>query len=254
MLPLPRRAHRAHPRPCGEHAVQTSTHTSDLGSSPPVRGARVDAETSPPLAGLIPARAGSTYSDIQQDPSLWAHPRPCGEHFSSFSIVSFVSGSSPPVRGAQITPGCQIPECGLIPARAGSTLMCDWKPGPRWAHPRPCGEHVEVPCETDDSWGSSPPVRGARIVSIEDYVFPGLIPARAGSTVHHEEIFENDRAHPRPCGEHNLRTPSRLFRSGSSPPVRGAHLLTWGFIPYTGKIGLLWSQSLRPEYTINNCS
>ncbi len=102
--------------------------------------------------------------------------------------------------------------------------------------------------------GSSPPVRGAQSKVRGRMLLLGLIPARAGSTQSNYTHNVAIGAHPRPCGEHWVDSLHVLVEAGSSPPVRGAHLLTWGFIPYTGKIGLLWSQSLRPEYTINNCS
>ena len=224
------------------------------GSSPPVRGAPIGPVNADNTSGLIPARAGSTRLDHHQPARNGAHPRPCGEHRRAAAFLSGESGSSPPVRGAPAAPhrGRALP--GLIPARAGSTLMRTCARTRSWAHPRPCGEHLPHFLKLPQWWGSSPPVRGARARTALQGRSVGLIPARAGSTTRPDRPRLSMRAHPRPCGEH-----FKLFRmvrrmSGSSPPVRGAHLLTWGFIPYTGKIGLLWSQSLRPEYTINNCS
>ena len=163
-------------------------------------------------------------------------------------------GSSPPVRGAHLGDAHVRSVLGLIPARAGSTACSAGGPPAGWAHPRPCGEHVPKRLSQSVQAGSSPPVRGARRQIVSENPHQGLIPARAGSTKFLARLMTDCGAHPRPCGEH--RESCHLYRleAGSSPPVRGAHLLTWGFIPYTGKIGLLWSQSLRPEYTINNCS
>ena len=143
---------------------------------------------------------------------------------------------------------------GLIPARAGSTFRRSDSSSPNRAHPRPCGEHTPAAARIERPTGSSPPVRGAHKIGCTLEKCRGLIPARAGSTIATKFRHWDSRAHPRPCGEHFRWIMFATTRWGSSPPVRGAHLLTWGFIPYTGKIGLLWSQSLRPEYTINNCS
>ena len=183
-----------------------------------------------------------------------AHPRPCGEHSSSLSLPITPSGSSPPVRGARHPDRQLLQPRGLIPARAGSTVgRCGQGCG-AWAHPRPCGEHERIWAVTGVDTGSSPPVRGAPYSALIFSSAAGLIPARAGSTRVADHLGVRFRAHPRPCGEHGAGRRIANPHRGSSPPVRGAHLLTWGFIPYTGKIGLLWSQSLRPEYTINNCS
>ena len=53
-------AHRAHPRPCGEHPGYVFSSSKLSGSSPPVRGAPEELTNGGGLNGLIPARAGST--------------------------------------------------------------------------------------------------------------------------------------------------------------------------------------------------
>ena len=245
---------RAHPRPCGEHRLRLSRQPMCLGSSPPVRGAQHRAQCLPWFVGLIPARAGSTDKYARISETSRAHPRPCGEHKVLGASPLAVEGSSPPVRGAHGTNNPVGHKPGLIPARAGSTSDAPKMHHKIGAHPRPCGEHLRFPPVRRARRGSSPPVRGAPAIGRLHSSWAGLIPARAGSTLSLMGISESCGAHPRPCGEHSSSSTRWVLRSGSSPPVRGAHLLTWGFIPYTGKIGLLWSQSLRPEYTINNCS
>ena len=56
--------------------------------------------------------------------------------------------------------------------------------------------------ETRQSVGSSPLVRGARIVVLAMMAGLGIIPARAGSTAC--EVFDAGlpEDHPRSCGEH----------------------------------------------------
>ena len=206
------------------------------------------------FTGLIPARAGSTPPPSPKSSAPRAHPRPCGEHVSNQPAMVTMPGSSPPVRGAPSCCRFSGQQGGLIPARAGSTLLHRCTPARCMAHPRPCGEHAVLISSCRISAGSSPPVRGAPQSYASANAAGGLIPARAGSTLTPRRRSRLSRAHPRPCGEHDFASFCTTDASGSSPPVRGAHLLTWGFIPYTGKIGLLWSQSLRPEYTINNCS
>ena len=91
---------RAHPRPCGEHGARSHGSVILWGSSPPVRGARHRLPHPDGGVGLIPARAGSTPHGGFSFIVSWAHPRPCGEHFSLKDGHHDASGSSPPVRGA----------------------------------------------------------------------------------------------------------------------------------------------------------
>ena len=73
------------------------------------------------------------------------------------------------------------------------------------------------------SEGSSPRVRGkpASAYSIDTRV--GLIPACAGKTLPLLLLLENNRAHPRVCGENVPILFKALSTVGSSPRVRGKH-------------------------------
>ena len=59
-------------------------------------------------------------------------------------------------------------------------------------------------CATVSGHGSSPRVRGKRLIVRSQSVSSGLIPACAGKTV--QELIGNafKRAHPRVCGENNV--------------------------------------------------
>ena len=111
---------------------------------------------------------------------------------------------------------------GLIPARAGSTRHHLDPTGLGWAHPRPCGEHSAIFFATYPAGGSSPPVRGAPLVTPRPSALRRLIPARAGSTFLVACRAHEPRAHPRPCGEHRPASTTKWADEGSSPPVRGA--------------------------------
>ena len=156
-------------------------------------------------AGLIPARAGSTRRRTISSTGTRAHPRPCGEH--GVSLVLWVGwwGSSPPVRGARVVENERKAAEGLIPARAGSTPGLSALSVPRRAHPRPCGEHLSTVRDISSVLGSSPPVRGAPGIQAYLHAAPGLIPARAGSTLNRHPALGLVRAHPRPCGEHSCQ-------------------------------------------------
>ena len=177
--PLPT---RDHPRMCGEHSAVPFGAIVRRGSSPHVRGARVDVHVSRTHVGIIPACAGSTPRRCPRPPAGWDHPRMCGEHLVVNAKKATDKGSSPHVRGAHRD---QQPDCvqpGIIPACAGSTRGSSAGLELCRDHPRMCGEHS---CRTSD-WlgrqGSSPHVRGA--------------PSRQSPTE------PPTRDHPRMCGEH----------------------------------------------------
>ena len=69
-----------HPRGCGEHRFSQPVGRLRRGSSPRMRGARVESTHSAPILGIIPADAGST--DTLVGSCMWGtdHPRGCGEH------------------------------------------------------------------------------------------------------------------------------------------------------------------------------
>ena len=132
---------RAHPRSRGEHFGAVVGLPFKGGSSPLARGTRrIIARCSGQL-GLIPARAGNTYSTPAVLIRRRAHPRSRGEH-SMCSIWSLArGGSSPLARGTPIYQPVFGQMCGLIPARAGNTCTSELAFLGDRAHPRSRGEH-----------------------------------------------------------------------------------------------------------------
>ena len=193
---------RDHPRSCGEHTLFSSLSFRAQGSSPLVRGALADFVYVLNGKGIIPARAGSTCKGFMHHRHWRDHPRSCGEHRSATSRVRCATGSSPLVRGAPK----YCDECGarvgIIPARAGSTVtsLASWRAGRD--HPRSCGEHDWQKVSRFAGKGSSPLVRGARLIVFIGSYSSGIIPARAGSTAIPHVMQREAEDHPRSCGEH----------------------------------------------------
>ena len=156
------RAHRAHPRACGENITLTILMPVAPGSSPRVRGKLGDPNDWPKPIGLIPARAGKTSSASRSRPRSAAHPRACGENTSGRHGWQYGGGSSPRVRGKHGGPGRGARGRGLIPARAGKTPCPRRRRRPSAAHPRACGENPRISSYTIGRSGSSPRVRGKR--------------------------------------------------------------------------------------------
>ena len=72
------------------------------GSSPRVRGTRRNHRQEWHVYGIIPACAGNTVLSEFVPTSGGDHPRVCGEHSESSSTGTYVTGSSPRVRGTPL--------------------------------------------------------------------------------------------------------------------------------------------------------
>ena len=120
-LPVSTRPYRDHPRMCGEHDPPCWSLHVFQGSSPHVRGARLERDENPSGSGIIPACAGSTGFLRRTRARRRDHPRMCGEHITPNPFANAVLGSSPHVRGALIQGIVLHCPLGIIPACAGST-------------------------------------------------------------------------------------------------------------------------------------
>ena len=150
-----------------------------------------------------------------------AHPRSRGEHDEEWADSVRLSGSSPLARG---TPGNGLTVAltdGLIPARAGNTIIRRPPPLTVRAHPRSRGEHMEALGLFLIIWGSSPLARGTHTTRSLHSLGLGLIPARAGNTLKMVLRLNLMRAHPRSRGEHPGEDGATEIHPGSSPLARG---------------------------------
>ena len=105
------------------------------------------------------------------------------------------------MRGKPQSSGEELSSLGLIPAYAGKTRLKQIRRGDDWAHPRVCGENVNIGFICKRVQGSSPRMRGKRAISIAPRAKTGLIPAYAGKTGNFSPPLNSSRAHPRVCGE-----------------------------------------------------
>ena len=117
---------------------------------------------------------------------------------------------------------------GIIPAYAGNTTNDYDFDTPRRDHPRVCGEHGTTLPAAGCWTGSSPRMRGTLVFLESSYCPVGIIPAYAGNTRRWWNARSPTRDHPRVCGEHPLRRWLKTVQSGSSPRMRGTHLIEYG--------------------------
>ena len=126
-------------------------------------------------------------------------------------------GSSPRVRGTLLDYG-EIAEVErFIPACAGNSGWRDVRELHQQVHPRVCGELAAWPSAGEAHGGSSPRVRGTRLLVAANALRFRFIPACAGNSAGHGRVAMN--------------------LIGSSPRVRGTHTpytplrTCWRFIP-----------------------
>ena len=172
----------AHPRVCGENALNSKEPTHHEGSSPRMRGKQLRLQSPFFVVRLIPAYAGKTPRGSAVPSLAWAHPRVCGENADGAITALSIGGSSPRMRGKPLeTTSVEFHE-GLIPAYAGKTFDRPRNARLNWAHPRVCGENVEPGEFYLANVGSSPRMRGKHQGLCKHGLNLGLIPAYAGKT------------------------------------------------------------------------
>ena len=145
-------------------------------------------------------------------------------------------GSSPLARGTPVTLTHLGFRARLIPARAGNTNVSTPVTAQIRAHPRSRGEHITGSLLYLIVLGSSPLARGTPKDSGEGEFRAGLIPARAGNTLHPGIFLNSYRAHPRSRGEHTRKRRGGKHYGGSSPLARGT---SDKFRDSTGTFGLI---------------
>ena len=191
------------------------------GSSPRVRGKRIDHGRRQESSRIIPASAGQTVSRHPSYPPTSDHPRECGANPFTGLETWPADGSSPRVRGKRDAPQAMRGPTRIIPASAGQTPL-RLEPLKQHAdHPRECGANSCVYPFTVSHTGSSPRVRGKQCAGFPDLASGRIIPASAGQTVRRGRCGQKLTDHPRECGANVGVSTCGAPAAGSSPRVRG---------------------------------
>ena len=171
---------------CAPSAVQ--------GSSPLTRGKPSNEVGRGVIDGLIPAHAGKTSARSLGHASPWAHPRSYGENTETASWWISSTGSSPLMRGKPDRRHRRPVRPRLIPAHAGKPSSGSRRASGGRAHPRSCGENsARFGVERRDR-GSSPLMRGKRVLQRDERVEVGLIPTHAGKILPDLRFYRADRS------------------------------------------------------------
>ena len=171
--------------------------------------------------GIIPARAGFTRRPRWRAPRPTDHPRSRGVYPAQSGPPPHSTGSSPLARGLPRRVLRAARGRGIIPARAGFTRSSRTQTTGRRDHPRSRGVYRRS-LRMGRTWiGSSPLARGLRGAALRIPRRPGIIPARAGFTLHRRRDRSQHADHPRSRGVYPQQRPRSPSPWGSSPLARG---------------------------------
>ena len=171
-----------HPRAGGEHCRGGRRRHRPPGPSPRGRGTRGLLRQGRGADRSIPARAGNTPWMMVFIPHTPVHPRAGGEHQSSASMATCLSGPSPRGRGTPVSTPWSASWIRSIPARAGNTGTAAGYARRPSVHPRAGGEHRICTAPPATTTGPSPRGRGTPGIPQGGRQHGRSIPARAGNT------------------------------------------------------------------------
>ena len=170
---------------------------------------------------IIPARAGFTAYAMSWTPPCADHPRSRGVYTVIVRYLSVTVGSSPLARGLHARIDSHVADLGIIPARAGFTLVRLLTCALDGDHPRSRGVYVGPFPGLCPVAGSSPLARGLLGYGGLPRRGGGIIPARAGFTPRPRPTRSAPRDHPRSRGVYILVDCGDSTEGGSSPLARG---------------------------------
>ena len=173
---------------------------------------------------IIPAHAGQTSTLGMTVVRPSDHPRACGANDDFLVQLGAMVGSSPRMRGKRCVGRVQHPWPRIIPAHAGQTEKSHQKQWFAPDHPRACGANSASNEAAMTRFGSSPRMRGKRMVAGIWQTGRRIIPAHAGQTPPSTTRDTCRPDHPRACGANVMGASGEACKVGSSPRMRGKHL------------------------------
>ncbi len=181
------------------------------------------------ICRFIPAHAGNAMPPKEPFSLAAVHPRACGERFNLGAGAFRLPGSSPRMRGTLWRQHPPPRAHRFIPAHAGNAKYRSRSPSPAPVHPRACGERGGDKLSSFVTLGSSPRMRGTLLHRLRHASKPRFIPAHAGNARRPTTPCWQPAVHPRACGERLMSSLASHNVTGSSPRMRGTHVLRGRF-------------------------
>ena len=156
-----------------------------------------------------------------KEQGIWDHPRSRGVYPDAVATTARALGSSPLARGLPSLVPLVVHELGIIPARAGFTLLVAGLRILFWDHPRSRGVYDNNKNIVLAKNGSSPLARGLLADFTMELREVRIIPARAGFTLSRLSTASRPSDHPRSRGVYQRFGEGFIVAHGSSPLARG---------------------------------
>ena len=202
------------------------------------------------VPGIIPARAGFTQARPGRRRRRRDHPRSRGVYPPPRPRPAATPGSSPLARGLRAGGGSSGSAGGIIPARAGFTDKSGHEGRDRGDHLRSRGVYSRPGRSCSGLGGSSPLARGLLQAVWNGIMAAGIIPARAGFTLHRRRRRMAVQDHPRSRGVYAVHGGVEVIEPGSSPLARG--LLKGGPIN-SGASGIIPARAGFTRWSAGRC-
>ena len=192
-----------------------------LGSPPHMRGKVSGISAAKTWDRITPAYAGKSPQCTDFCPVRRDHPRICGEKSWPTLTPKAGRGSPPHMRGKVWWNGRNNIRTRITPAYAGKSELAFVHGRYRQDHPRICGEKGTIADYMGIPTGSPPHMRGKGAFQERMSNTAGITPAYAGKSQGSNDNVNQQRDHPRICGEKTLCFICFSPKKGSPPHMRG---------------------------------
>ena len=210
-----------HPRTYGATLAFCLCVLFGLGTSPHLRGNRLDNHRRIPTLGDIPAPTGQPCPcKAIREPSP-GHPRTYGATQDGGWLPVRPVGTSPHLRGNLSPDSLRRLLSGDIPAPTGQPTLKPGMAATAAGHPRTYGATNAWPWRRQHSEGTSPHLRGNRAYGVAPYRYPGDIPAPTGQPAERLRTVQLLPGHPRTYGATLICGWALMAETGTSPHLRG---------------------------------
>ncbi len=176
------RAHRDHPRACGEKWRLAQIGRGKRGSPPRMRGKGWLKSGEYAQPRITPAHAGKRTASLPRLTRRRDHPRACGEKMVCYDPHNASAGSPPRMRGKVVYCMVSTWKARITPAHAGKRRGAVRWPCAARDHPRACGEKCQAEGFQRPFCGSPPRMRGKGGGSSRRSRGAGITPAHAGKS------------------------------------------------------------------------